>query len=131
MIRVTTDAGRVAAELAGMAPSLQPELAKVTRSSGAALLRAVKSNAPRQTGRYARSWRMQFSGNPAVAVATVGTNEPYGYVLEMGDGEKPPQPHVQPALAEVTPVFVAQVKAAVDDWLAKPPTINRSGPRAS
>lgn len=122
MMRVTTNAGLVAADMAAMgSPALQADLDRITRQSGADLGRAIQSRAPRQTGRYRRSWRMQAQTFPLSnrTTVTVGTDEPYGYVLEEGDGEKPPQPHVDPGLAEVGPLFVARVEGAVQVWASR------------
>jgi hypothetical protein len=121
MMRVTTNAGLVAAELAAMgSPALQGDLERITRRSGADLRKAVQAHAPKQTGRYRRSWRTRTLTFPLSnrVTAYVGTDEPYGYRLEAGDAERPPQPHVEPALAEVGPVFVAQVEGAVRVWMA-------------
>ncbi len=124
MMSVTTNAGRVAADFAAMgSPALQADLDRITRQSGSELRKAIQARAPRQTGRYRRSWRVENRTFPLLnrTTVTVGTNEPYGYVLEQGDGEKPPQPHVDPGLAEVGPVFVARVEGAVRVWMARQP----------
>lgn len=124
MMKVTTNAGRVVADFAAMgSPALQAEMDRIARQSGNDLRRAVQSRAPRQTGRYRRSWRVEARTFPLLnrTTVTVGTDEPYGYVLEEGDGEKAPQPHVDPGLAEVGPVFVARVEGAVKVWLARQP----------
>lgn len=124
MISVTTNAGLIAADFAAMgSPALQADLDQIARTSGADLRRAIQSRAPRKTGRYRRSWRAEARTFPLSnrTTVTVGTNEPYGYVLEQGDGEKAPQPHVDPALAEVGPVFVARCEGAVRVWMARQP----------
>lgn len=124
MMQVTTNAGRVAADFAAMgSPALQGDLDRITRQSGNDLRRAIQGRAPRKTGRYRRSWRVEARTFPLAnrTTVTVGTNEPYGYVLETGDGEKAPQPHVDPGLAEVGPVFVARCEGAVRVWLARQP----------
>lgn len=132
MIKVTTDAGHLAAEFSTKSTLLDGQFAAITKRSGKLLERSVKSHAPRQSGRYARSWRTTFRTFPGVGfyVSTSGTDEPYGYRLEEGFMEpdslgkpmsQPPQPHVEPALAEVGPAFVGELESAVRVWLAMQP----------
>lgn len=124
MIRVSTNASLVAADIAAMgSPALQGDLERITRTSGSDLRKAVQALAPRQTGRYRRSWRSRTQTFPLSnrVTSVVGTDEPYGYRLEEGDADRPPQPHVEPALAQVGPVFVARVEGAVRVWLARQP----------
>ena len=126
MIGVRTNAGQVATELAEVAARLDASIVRTTRDTGALLRTAVQERAPRgpgpKAGRYRRSWRVKFQSSlRGAAVATVGTDEPYGYRLEAGfegDGfSQPPQPHVEPALAEIGPVFIASIEAMVRHWL--------------
>jgi hypothetical protein len=135
VIRVTSNAGKVAEDLAFSSPALEAEIIRVTRNAGQRLLTAVRSHASGgqgpeiQSGEYRGSWRMEFRSNAkGYAVATVGTDSPQGYRLEMGfqgtDSlgrvfDQQPNPHVEPATAEVREVFVGQVARAVDAWAAK------------
>lgn len=129
MIQIRTDAGKVAASLGAGAPLLHRDLVKITRNAGRRLVTAVKSYAPVEDGDYRESWRMEFKGGAAGRIeARVGTSEPQGYRLEHGfhgaDSlgrvyAQSPHPHVEPAAAQVGPVFVAEVEAAVALWVER------------
>ena len=135
MIGVHTNAGKVAAEFFLSSPKLEADIVRITRNSGRRLRTAVRRNASGgvgpeiQSGEYRDSWQVKFRSNVAgSAVSIVGTDKIQGYRLEYGFNgadslgrvySQPPNPHVEPAVAEVGPVFVAQMEAAVRVWLSK------------
>lgn len=121
-----TDELARALELA--ATTVQPKIDAVTRMHGQILVTRIQAkasgrpgpNAP--TGDYRRSWNVQYLFEGGAVVADVGTDRPQGRRLEFGfhgaDSlgrvyDQPPYPHVQPAVAEVFPMYEKAVAAVV------------------
>lgn len=128
----TSDALRVAANIAGVGTHAAVRVGLVTRHWGMLLQTKVKAYAskprtgppgPRiQTGDYVRSISLNMAREADTVMAVVGTNKPQGRRLEFGfvgtdsigrNYNQPPYPHWRPALLEVQAPFLAAVAAAV------------------
>lgn len=116
------------ADLIGLTPRVERQLAKAVVTSGQQLLTSIRGHAsgrpgPRAiTGNYRRSWNMRLSGTTGRISAEIGTNAPQARRLEYGFVgvdrlgrvyNQPPYPHVQPAADQIERTFYAACEAAV------------------
>ena len=128
MSDLSSNANRVAADLAALGFQAGARAVVVTRHFGMLLQANVKRRAslprtgppgPRiQTGNYVRSIGLQLGFAGGGPTATVGSNAPQARRLELGFNDtdslgrrynQPPYPHWGPALDEIAPLFVAAI----------------------
>lgn len=129
-MKLTSNAGNIAARLATRAAAAQVAVHTVVARQGAVLQTKVKANAsgrpgPRaQTGDYRRSIGLTVRTSARTVTAEVGTNAVQGFRLEFGfygltDSlgrlyHQPPYPHFQPAADAMRATFPAAIAAGVD-----------------
>ncbi len=122
-------AGQIAAQLTQAAVGCEAATRRTVRKHTQLLHTRVLAkasgrpgpNAP--TGDYRRSWGTGYIDGPGVYSGVVGTNAVQGRRLELGfvgtdslgrDYDQPPYPHAGPAVQEIEPGFVADLRAIVE-----------------
>ena len=128
MIRISTNAGRVAADFAAQQLAIRQLLRARLIHHGQLLRTRVMAKASGRpgpnivTGDYRRSISLQVGGTVTQPWVAVGTNAPQGRRLEFGfvgtDSlgrvyDQPPYPHFGPAVDEIVPGLMKDMERLV------------------
>jgi hypothetical protein len=132
-IRITTNADKVATEFVTRKSLATGAFNSVVMKNGQELMDLVKLGASGWrggpeviTGRYRDSIRSEMLANTSFTEVEVGTDEPYGYLLELGGivpdqrgGENTvaPHPHWENAIDYLEPDFLSDLNATLDTLL--------------
>lgn len=111
---VTTDALVTAAYFDMLIATVPAKIGAVIYRSAFDIKSQIQSITPVMTGRLRDSIDVEGSSlSPYQYEAYIGTDVPYGEIVEFGSGTRPPKPYFRPVINAYEPVFIANLAAVL------------------